>query len=104
MKKFVFASVMALASVNLVSSPLLRAQSQDLSIKDPSEYNAYSMASTQADPAKKAQGLEDFLTKYPQSVAKNVVLNLLVDTYRTEQYEGALSFRGHQEPAVQESA
>ena len=54
MKKFVFASVMALASVNLVSSPLLRAQSQDLSIKDPSEYNAYSMASTQADPAKKA--------------------------------------------------
>jgi len=34
MKKFVFASVMALASVNLVSSPLLRAQSQDLSIKD----------------------------------------------------------------------
>ena len=80
MKKFVFASVMALASVNLVSSPLLRAQ--DLSIKDPSEYNAYSMASTQADPAKKAQGLEDFLTKYPQSVAKNVVLNLLVDTYQ----------------------
>ena len=40
------------------------------------------MASTQADPAKKAQGLEDFLTKYPQSVAKNVVLNLLVDTYQ----------------------
>ena len=73
MKKFVFASVMALASISLVSSPLLRAQ--DLSIKDPSEYNAYSMASTQADPAKKAQGLEDFLTKYPQSVAKNVVLN-----------------------------
>ena len=80
MKKFVFASVMALASISLVSSPLLRAQ--DLSIKDPSEYNAYSMASTQADPAKKAQGLEDFLTKYPQSVAKNVVLNLLVDTYQ----------------------
>jgi len=80
MKKFVFASVMALASISLVSSPLLRAQ--DLSFKDPSEYNAYSMASTQADPAKKAQGLEDFLTKYPQSVAKNVVLNLLVDTYQ----------------------
>jgi tetratricopeptide (TPR) repeat protein len=91
MKKFVFASVMALASVNLVSSPLLRAQSQDLSIKDPSEYNAYSMASTQADPAKKAQGLEDFLTKYPQSVAKNVVLNLLVDTYQqTNQPDKAL--------------
>ena len=89
MKKFVFASVMALASVNLVSSPLLRAQ--DLSIKDPSEYNAYSMASTQADPAKKAQGLEDFLTKYPQSVAKNVVLNLLVDTYQqTNQPDKAL--------------
>jgi tetratricopeptide (TPR) repeat protein len=80
MKKLVFASVMALASLSLVSGPLLRAQ--DLSIKDPSEYNAYSMASTQADPAKKAQGLEDFLTKYPQSVAKTVVLNMLVDTYQ----------------------
>ena len=61
MKKLVFATVMALASMSLVSAPLLRAQ--DLSIKDPTEYNAYSMASSQSDPKAKAQALEDFLTK-----------------------------------------
>ena len=81
MKKLVFASVMALASLNLVSAPTLRAQ-QDISIKDPAEYNAYSMASTQADPKAKAAGLESFLTTYPQSQAKTAALNMLVDTYQ----------------------
>ncbi len=80
MKKLVFATVMALASLSLVSAPLLRAQ--DLSIKDPTEYNAYSMASSQSDPKAKAQALEDFLTKYPNSVAKSVVLNMLLDAYQ----------------------
>jgi tetratricopeptide (TPR) repeat protein len=81
MKKLVFASVMALASLSVVSAPMLRAQ-QDISIKDPAEYNAYSQASTQADPKAKAAGLESFLTTYPQSQAKSAALNTLVDTYQ----------------------
>jgi tetratricopeptide (TPR) repeat protein len=80
MKKFVFASVMALASLSVVSAPMLRAQ--DISVKDPAEYNAYSMAHTQADPKAKATGLESFLTTYPQTVLKSVVLNELMDTYQ----------------------
>lgn len=81
MKKLVFASVMALASLSVVSAPMLRAQA-DISVKDPAEYNAYSMAHTQADPKAKAAGLESFLTTYPQTVLKSVVLNELMDTYQ----------------------
>ena len=80
MKKLVLASMMALASLSLVPALTLRAQ--DISIKDPAEYNAYTMASTQSDPKAKAAGLESFLTTYPQSVVKPVVLNLLLDTYQ----------------------
>jgi hypothetical protein len=80
MKKLVFASVMALASISLVSAPTLRAQ--DLTIKDPAEFNAYQMASTQSDPKAKAASLETFLTQYPQSVVKKLALDSLVDTYQ----------------------
>jgi len=80
MKKLVLASVMALASLNLVSAPTLRAQA-DISIKDPTEYNSYNTAITQSDPKLKAAGLESFLLTYPQSVVKTIVLNTLVDTY-----------------------
>jgi hypothetical protein len=80
MKKLVLASVMAMASLSLVTPPTLRAQA-DISIKDPTEYNAYNTASTQSDPKLKASGLESFLTAYPQSVVKTIVLNTLVDTY-----------------------
>ncbi len=40
MKKFVFASVMALASLSLVYAPTLHAQDQQgtIQIKDPAEY------------------------------------------------------------------
>ncbi len=42
MKKLVFASVVALASVGFVASPSLRAQDPgQISIADPAEYNAY---------------------------------------------------------------
>jgi hypothetical protein len=80
MKKFLFASVMALAIMTLVYTPTLRAQ--DLSIKDPAEYNSYQNATTQSDPKAKAVALEQFLTTYPQSLAKKIVLDLLVDTYQ----------------------
>jgi len=81
MKKFVFASVMALASISLVFAPTLRAQ-DTISIKDPAEFNAYQMATTQSDPKAKATALEGFLTAYPQSVVKKAVLDSLVDTYQ----------------------
>jgi len=81
MKKLVFASVMALASISLVSAPTLRAQ-DSITIKDPAEFNAYSQASTQSDPKAKAAALESFLTTYPQSVVKKAVLDMLVDTYQ----------------------
>ena len=84
MKKFVFASVMALASISLVSAPTLRAQDSDqITIKDPAEFNAFQGASTQSDPKAKAAGLEAFLTSYPQSVVKKAVLDMLVDTYQS---------------------
>ena len=83
MKKIVFASVMALASICLVSAPTLRAQDSDtISIKDPAEFNNYQMATTQSDQKAKAAALENFLTQYPQSVVKSSVLDMLVDTYQ----------------------
>ena len=84
MKKLVFASVMALATISLVSAPTLRAQDSDqITIKDPAEFNAYQGATTQSDPKAKAAGLEAFLTSYPQSVVKKAVLDMLIDTYQT---------------------
>jgi tetratricopeptide (TPR) repeat protein len=83
MKKIVLASVIALAVISLVSAPTLRAQDQStITIKDPAEYNAYSQATTQADPKAKAAAMESFLQTYPQSVVKADVLNMLVDTYQ----------------------
>jgi hypothetical protein len=84
MKKLVVASVMALASVSLVSAPTLRAQSSDqITIQNPAEFNAYQTASTQTDPRAKASALEDFLKTYPQSVVKKAVLDQLIDTYQS---------------------
>src|ERR1035438_5656852 len=80
MKKLVFASVLALASISLMTAPALRAQ--DITIKDPSEFNAYQMATTQNDPKAKAAALESFLQTYPQSVVKNSVLVMLLETYQ----------------------
>ena len=85
MKKFVFASVMAFASLSLVPAHTLRAQDQNpgtIQIKDPAEFNAYQMATSQADPKAKAAAEEDFLTKYPQSSAKKAVLNDLLQVYQ----------------------
>lgn len=84
MKKIVFASVVALAGVSLVVAPTLRAQENPgtIQIKDPAEYNAYQMFSTQTDPKAKAAAGESFLTTYPQSVVKVSVLDNLIDTYQ----------------------
>ncbi|MGO9777156.1 MAG: hypothetical protein ACLQGT_00250 [Terracidiphilus sp.] len=81
MKKIVFASVLALASVSLVSAPMLRAQ-DSIVIKDPAEFNTYQMATSQVNPKAKAAALESFLKAYPQSVVKSAVLDSLIDTYQ----------------------
>jgi hypothetical protein len=81
MKKFIFASVMALASISLVLAPMLRAQ-DSITIKDPAEFNTYQMATSQQDPAAKAAALETFLETYPNSVVKAAVLDQLIDTYQ----------------------
>src|SRR5215472_5985717 len=93
MKKFVFASVMALACVSLAAAPKLQAQdSGQITIKDPAEFNAYQMATTQSDPKAKADALENFLKQYPNSVVKNAVLDQLVDAYQASQnQDGVLS-------------
>ena len=83
MKKLVFASAMALASMSLISAPALRAQdSGQITIQDPAEFNAYQNATTQADPAQKCTALESFLKTYPQTVAKKAALDQLIDSYQ----------------------
>lgn len=83
MKKLVLASAMAVASVCLVAAPTLRAQgSEQITIQNPAEFNAYQQATSQTDPAAKASALEAFLKNYPQSVVKKTVLDDLVDTYQ----------------------
>ena len=97
MKKFYLASVIASAPVFLLaalcvsSAPIAIAQaaapaaapSDQITIKDPAEFNAYQNATTQTDPKAKASASETFLTTYPNSVVKKAVLDGLVDAYAT---------------------
>jgi hypothetical protein len=82
MKKLVFASVMALASMSLVTTPALRAQDSGQISLPADQFNAYQNATTQTDPAAKAAALESFLQTYPQTQVKNGVLDELIDTYQ----------------------
>jgi hypothetical protein len=80
----VFAPMFRAQPANIASeySPVLGTQQQgSISITDPAESNTYRMAVSQADPKVRAAGLEGFLTAYPQSVAKRIVLGTLLDTY-----------------------
>src|SRR3984957_9121595 len=84
MKKSVFASLLALATLfpGTVSMVYAQgAQSSQLTIKDPTEYNDYTNAVGQSGPAK-AAAIEGFLTKYPNSVVKNDLLEVLMATYQ----------------------
>lgn len=82
MKKTIVATLMLLASLSLVA-PALRAQDSDqITIKDPAEFNAYQTATAQTDPSARAAAIESFLQAYPQSVVKKAVLDQLIDTYQ----------------------
>ena len=86
MKKSVLASLLALAIISPGSVPLVYGQaaapSGQITIKDPAEYNDYTNAVGQSTPAAKAAAIETFLTKYPNSVVKNDLLEVLMATYQ----------------------
>jgi hypothetical protein len=65
MKKLVFASAMALASMCLVSAPALRAHGQTIQIQDPAEFNSYQNATTRPIRRKNAPAAKSFLTDLP---------------------------------------
>ena len=90
MKKVVFASVLAIATSALFSAAVAFAQSQgaaadQITIKDPAEYNSYTNAIGQSSPAGKSAAIEAFLTQYPNTVVKADVLTQLVDAYSKQQ-------------------
>jgi hypothetical protein len=85
MKKSVFASLLALAIISPGSVPMVYGQaapSGQITIKDPAEYNEYNNAVGQSTPAAKAAAIEAFLTKYPNSVVKNDLLEQLMLAYQ----------------------
>ncbi len=85
MKKSVLASLLALASIFPGSVSMVYgqgAQSGQITIKDPTEYNDYTNAVGQSTPAAKAAAIETFLTKYPNSVVKNDLLEVLMASYQ----------------------
>jgi len=86
MKKLFVASAFVLAGLSLMPAPTILAQAppaDQITIKDPAEYNAYNNAVTQTDPKAKASASESFLQTYPQSIVKKTVLDGLIDAYAT---------------------
>lgn len=96
MKKVALASLLAVATSTLCATPYALAQAtgsasagaaqsggqQQITIKDPAEYNDYSNAISQSSPAAKAAAIEAFLTKYPNSVVKPEMLEQLMAAYQ----------------------
>src|SRR5262245_20079070 len=90
MKKFLFAAVLACATAGFAqTTPPSDPQSEQgqqqagtLKISDQAELNAYDNAIRQNDPAQKAAALAAFLQQYPNSVAKEVVLEALMSAYQ----------------------
>jgi hypothetical protein len=80
MKKLVFASVMALASISLVSAPTLRAQ-DSITIKDPAEFNAYQMATRRAIQGQGC-GSGEFSDDLSAERRQERSARLLIDTYQ----------------------
>src|ERR1700761_1033656 len=89
MKKVALASLLAIATSTLCATPFALAQAaaggggaQQITIKDPAESNDYSNAISQSSPAAKASAIEAFLTKYPNSVVKEEMLEQLMAAYQ----------------------
>jgi len=91
MKKVALASLLAIATSTLCAAPFALAQAaagggqqQQITIKDPAEYNDYSNAISQSSPAAKSSAIEAFLTKYPNSVVKGEMLEQLMAAYQAQ--------------------
>jgi hypothetical protein len=85
MKKSVLASLLALATIVPGSVSMVYGQaapSGQITIKDPQEYSDYTNAVGQSTPAAKAAAIETFLTKYPNSIVKNDMLEALMLSYQ----------------------
>ncbi len=81
-KKFLYVTVLALASSAMGAGPMMLAQnSGTITIKDPAEYNAYNSAIGQPTAQAKEQAIESFLQQYPNSVVKLQMLLVLQDAY-----------------------
>lgn len=91
MKKVALASLLAIATSMLCATPIALAQaaasgdaSQQITIKDPAEYNDYSNAISQSSPAAKASAIEAYVVKYPNSVVKVQMLEQLMAAYEAQ--------------------
>lgn len=90
MKKVALASLLAIATSTLYAAPFALVQdgagggAQQITIKDPAEYNDYSNAISQSSPAGKSAAIEAFLTKYPNSVVKSEMLEQLMAAYQAQ--------------------
>ena len=87
MKKVILASMLVVATMVPAAVPAALAQAQEsqqnqITIKDPAEYNAYTNAIGQSTPAAKAAAIESFLQQYPNTVVKNSMLEQLVSAYQ----------------------
>ena len=90
MKKVALASLLAIATSMLCATPIALAQAAaaggqpSITIKDPAEYNDYSNAISQSSPPAKASAIEGYLTKYPNSVVKEQMLEQLMAAYQAQ--------------------
>ena len=86
MKKVLFASLLAA----MLACCILPASAQ-ITIKDPAEYTDYTNAVGQSTPQTKSSAIEAFLSKYPQTVVKQDLLEQLVAAYSTFDADKALN-------------
>src|SRR2546426_1017898 len=70
------ASLIILLCLSLSAAAQTPAAPQKKSITDPEEYKVYVAAIGEQTPAKKIQLLDEFLTKYPNTVVKEDALEL----------------------------
>ncbi|MGH9615861.1 MAG: tetratricopeptide repeat protein [Acidobacteriaceae bacterium] len=84
-KQLLYVTVLALAGSAIGAAPMMmQAQSAapgTITIKNPAEYNAYNSAISQPTPQAKESAIVGFLQQYPDSVVKQQVLEILMDSY-----------------------
>ncbi len=92
MKKVLYVSMLAAATIFTSTAPFVFAQNSGfsqnsghaptLTIRDPAEYNAYTTAVSQSTPQAQETAMEQFLVQYPQTVVKSDILQRLMGAYQ----------------------